>query len=73
MPYERLAAANMRRNVRRRHARLIGLAYLLGLRDDGCGDNAELSDIDGQSLPTVTNEYRSNGSGLENTRKLWRV
>lgn len=66
MPYVRRAAANIRRNVRRRQARLMGLAYLLWRGDEGCGDNDELSNIDGQSLPTVTNEYRSIGSGLEN-------
>ena len=38
--------------------------------DDGCcGENAELSTVDGQSLPTVTNEYRSIGSGLENSKR----
>ena len=38
--------------------------------DDGCcGENAELSNVDGQSLPTVTNEYRSIGSGLGNSKR----
>jgi hypothetical protein len=41
--------------------------------DDGCGDIVELSIIDGQSLPTVTNEYRSIGSGLEIWRRNWEV
>jgi hypothetical protein len=33
----------------------------------------ELSNIEGQSLPTVTNEYRSIGSGLEIATKFGKV